>query len=181
MKSSRLLVFSCLLGLGVAVGYSLATRVDKQPLPSIALPATEANERSDAEIASTKPIAADTSSRSISATQPTAATASIDGLAIDARSDDPTKRSSAIIALASAPKAQALPILKRAVDMSSPEGDRQLALRSLYTLAVEQGDDDGRIRDTLRTAIYHSDDEGVSQSAQAYLEDLDVALAASSN
>jgi hypothetical protein len=178
MRSSRLLVSSCLLGLGVAVGYSLATRVDQQPLSSMAPPATEADERAEADITSTESIAIDRSPESVSPAQSTTATASIDALAVDASSDDRTKRSSAIIALASAPKAQALPILKRAVDVSSSEGDRQLALRSLYTLAVEQGDDDGRIRDTMRTAIYHSDDEGVSQSAQAYLEDLDVALAA---
>ena len=174
MKSSRLLVSSCLLGLGVAAGYSLATRVDERPRPPLADRITEGTE---GPARATESGAKNSSPEPFSVAPPTMATASVDGLAVDADSEDPQKRSSAIIALANAPKAEALPILKRAVDVSSSESDRQLALRSLYTLAVEQGDDDGHIRDTLRTAVYHSDDEGVSQSAQAYLEDLDVALA----
>lgn len=67
--------------------------------------------------------------------------------------------------------------MERILQVGEPQVDRQIALRSLHTLAVQQGDADGRIRDVLRQAIYHGDDEGVSQSAQALLEDIEVASA----
>jgi hypothetical protein len=91
----------------------------------------------------------------------------------DARGEDPRRRIAAIIALSRAPKSQAVPVLHRVVDVGPPEPDRQLALRSLHTLAIEQGDADGRIRDTMRYAMYHGDDEAVAQSAQSFLEDLE--------
>ena len=93
----------------------------------------------------------------------------------DAAHQDPAKRSAAIIALARAPKEQAVPVLRNALEIGD-ESDRQLALRALHTIAIEQGDEDGQIRSALRDAIYHSDDDGVSQSAQGYLEDLDTIL-----
>lgn len=95
----------------------------------------------------------------------------------DASSDDSKARAAAIVALAGAPKSQAVPVMERILQVGEPQVDRQIALRSLHTLAVQQGDADGRIRDVLRQAIYHGDDEGVSQSAQALLEDIEVASA----
>jgi hypothetical protein len=94
----------------------------------------------------------------------------------EATGADPKKRAAAIIALAQAPKAAAVPTLREVLDVGEPEPDRQLALHSLHALAIEQGDEDGQIRDTLRFAMYHGDDDGVSQSAQAYLEDIESAL-----
>lgn len=95
----------------------------------------------------------------------------------DANSDDSKARAAAIIALAGAPKSQAVPVLDRILQVGESQVDRQIALRSLHTLAVQQGDADGKIRDVLRRAIYHGDDEGASQSAQAVLEDIEVAFA----
>jgi len=95
----------------------------------------------------------------------------------DTRSTDPKTRAAAIAALAEAPKAQALPALSRVLESGEAQVDRQIALRSLYTLALNDGDEGGAIRDAMRHAIYHSDDEGVAQSAQALLEDIEVAFA----
>jgi len=93
------------------------------------------------------------------------------------QSSDAKMRADAIQALANAPKAQALPALKRVLESGEPQVDRQIALRSLHVLALNDGDDTGTIRDTIRYAVYHSDDEGAAQSAQAYLEDIEAALA----
>lgn len=94
----------------------------------------------------------------------------------DTRSDDARTRAAAIQALASAPQAQALPALARVLESGDPQIDRQIALRSLHTLALNEGDSEGRIRDTIRHAVYHSDDEAVAQNAQALLEDIEAAL-----
>ena len=76
----------------------------------------------------------------------------------DTTSGDPAKRAAAIAALAEAPRAQALPVLGRLLTDGEPQVDRPLALRSLRDLALNQGDDDGAIRDAVRHAIYHGDD-----------------------
>jgi hypothetical protein len=95
----------------------------------------------------------------------------------DTQSNDAKTRAAAIEALANAPKSQALPALKRVLESGEPQIDRQIALKSLHKLALSDGDNTGQIRDTIRHAMYHSDDEGVTQSAQAFLEDIEVALA----
>jgi hypothetical protein len=76
----------------------------------------------------------------------------------DTTSGDAAKRAAAIAALAEAPRAQALPVLGRLLTDGEPQVDRGLALRSLRDLALNQGDDDGAIRDAVRHAIYHGDD-----------------------
>ena len=53
---------------------------------------------------------------------------------------------------------KALPVLGRILTDGEPQVDRPLALRSLRDLALNQGDDDGAIRDAVRHAIYHGDD-----------------------
>jgi len=95
----------------------------------------------------------------------------------DTQSIDAKTRAAAISALANAPKAQAIPALERVLESGEPQVDRQIALQSLHTLALNEGDDNGRIRDIIRHTMYHSDDEGVTQSAQAFLEDIEAALA----
>jgi hypothetical protein len=95
----------------------------------------------------------------------------------ESASDDARTRIAAIIALARAPKAVALPALHRTFEGSSAD-EQQIALSSLYTIAIEQGDDDGRIRDAIRGAIYHGGDDNVSGNAQALLEDIEAAIAA---
>lgn len=95
----------------------------------------------------------------------------------DIRSNDAKIRAAAISALAGAPKAQALPALKYVVESGEPQVDRQIALASLHTLAMNDGDSDGAIRNVIRKAMYHSDDEGVMQNAQALLEDIEAEFA----
>jgi hypothetical protein len=95
----------------------------------------------------------------------------------DTQSNDAKTRAAAIEALANGPKSQALPVLKRVLESGEPQIDRQIALQSLHKLALSDGDNTGQIRDAIRHAMYHSDDEGVTQSAQAFLEDIEVALA----
>jgi HEAT repeat protein len=96
---------------------------------------------------------------------------------VDTTSPDPQTRADAIAALASAPKSEALPVLKNVLETGEPEVDRQVALRSLHTLALRDGDASGSIRDVLRGAQYHGGDESVSESAAALIEDLDSELA----
>ena len=95
----------------------------------------------------------------------------------DTQSTDAKTRAAAIEALANAPKSQAVPALKRVLESGEPQVDRQIALQSLHKLALIDGDNTGQIRDAIRHALYHSDDEGVTQSAQAVLEDIEAALA----
>jgi len=93
----------------------------------------------------------------------------------DATGDDANARAAAIIALATAPRSQAVPVLNRLLD-SGEVKDRYLALNSLRTLALEQGDADGAIRDALRHAIYHGEDESVVSSVQGALDDIEYQL-----
>jgi hypothetical protein len=95
----------------------------------------------------------------------------------DTQSNDAKSRAVAIEALANAPTAQAIPALKRVLESGEPQVDRQIALRSLHVLALNEGDNNGAIRETIRHAMYHSEDEAVTQSAQAFLEDIEAALA----
>ena len=101
----------------------------------------------------------------------------VERLIADTQSHDAKTRAAAIEALAHVPKAQALSALERVLESGEPQIDRQVALRSLHTLALNDGDESGAIRDVIRHAMYHSDDEGVTQSAQAFLEDIEAALA----
>ncbi|MEP7243809.1 MAG: hypothetical protein ABI885_08990 [Gammaproteobacteria bacterium] len=91
----------------------------------------------------------------------------------DATGDDSAARASAIISLANAPKLQALPVLQRVLTSGEPQVDRPLALKSLRTLALTQGDADGGIRNVLREAIYHGGDEATTQGAQSVLDDVE--------
>ncbi|WP_129647508.1 HEAT repeat domain-containing protein [Peristeroidobacter agariperforans] len=95
----------------------------------------------------------------------------------DTQDSDPKTRATAIANLASAPTAQALPGLREVVDTGEPEVDRHIALRSLHALALRDGDENGQVRDVMRRAIYHGDNDGVSQTAQSLLDDVEAALA----
>jgi hypothetical protein len=87
----------------------------------------------------------------------------------DSESTDAAKRSTAITALATTPREQALPALERLVLNAEP-ADRQLALASLQRLALEQGDADHGIRSVIREVIYHGDDEQLAAGAQLALD-----------
>jgi HEAT repeat protein len=127
------------------------------------MPATEASKASNADDATTAPQAArpDTLEQWIKDTQ----------------SSDPKIRAAAIAKLGSAPKAQALPVLKNVLETGEPEVDRHIALNSLHSLALRDGDQNGQVRDIMRSAIYHSDNDGVMQTAQSLLDDVEAALA----
>jgi hypothetical protein len=90
----------------------------------------------------------------------------------DANGGDAARRSEAISALARAPRQQALPVLHRVLIAGEPSVDRPLALRSLRELALQQGDADGKVREAIREAIYHSDDQhpGLMGDAQEALD-----------
>lgn len=126
-------------------------------------PSTEASSASSADDATTAPQAArpDTLEQWIKDTQ----------------SSDPKIRAAAIAKLGSAPKAQALPVLKNVLETGEPEVDRHIALNSLHSLALRDGDKNGQVRDLMRSAIYHSDNDGVMQTAQSLLDDVEAALA----
>jgi hypothetical protein len=95
----------------------------------------------------------------------------------DTRDSDPKIRAAAIAKLASAPKSRALPVLKDLLETGDPELDRHIALNSLHTLALRDGDSNGQVRDVMRRAIYHSDNDDVTQTAQSLLDDVEAALA----
>jgi hypothetical protein len=97
---------------------------------------------------------------------------SVAKLIAEANAEDPTTRAAAIDALAAAPKARAAPVLQALLSASASE-DRQLALNSLHTLALNQGDDDGAIRSVFRNAIYDGDDGELAVNAQLALDELD--------
>jgi hypothetical protein len=89
----------------------------------------------------------------------------------EATGENPVERAAAITALARAPKSFAVPVLQKIVGAGA-DGDREQALISLRVLALEQGDADSVIRDTLRLAIYDGDDYMVA-NAQAALEEIE--------
>ena len=91
-------------------------------------------------------------------------------LIADTQSADAGTRAAAITALAEAPRAEALPVLGRILTDGEPQIDRPLALRSLRDLALNQGDDDGAVRDAVRQAIYHGDDFTKTDEVQEALD-----------
>lgn len=94
-------------------------------------------------------------------------------LAADANGSNADTRSAAIVALAAVPKAQAVSILSNIMLSGERTVDRQLAVGSLRTLALDQGDEDGAIRAALRDAIYHGDDTDVALGAEAAVGDIE--------
>jgi hypothetical protein len=89
-----------------------------------------------------------------------------------ATGSDAARRATAIEALGSAPKSDAVPVLAQVLD-TADDADRPRALRSLRTLAQREGDGDDRIRSVVRKIAFHTDDEATAQSAQATLDDIE--------
>jgi len=94
-------------------------------------------------------------------------------LIADAMSDDSKARTAAIIGLAEVPKSQAMPALHRVLVSGGPADEQQLALHALRTLAQDQGDADGGIREVLRQAVYHGNHQDVMLAAQVVLDSVD--------
>jgi cytoskeletal protein RodZ len=105
-----------------------------------------------------------------------AATKSTEQWIADAASGDAGVRAAAITALADAPRAEALPVLGRILESGDPQADRPQALISLRDLALNQGDDDGAIRDAIRHVIYHGDDFTKAEDAQEALDVIEESL-----
>ena len=96
--------------------------------------------------------------------------AELSRLAEESMAGPPALRVAAIEKLSRAPRDQALPLLKRVLLNGDPAVDRPAALRGLRELALAQGDGDQHIRDAVREAIYHGDDESLTSQAQETLD-----------
>lgn len=181
------------LGMAAACGglvYVQATRQspDAPPVPTAsgAPPARQAPARAESSppqtTASSDAIAPAAASSDLNAdvgtVAPQAATpGTVEQWITDTQSSDPKIRAAAIAKLGSAPKAQALPVLKAVLESGEPAVDRHIALNSLHALALRDGDSNGQVRDVMRRAIYHSDNDDVTQTAQSLLDDVEAALA----
>jgi len=95
----------------------------------------------------------------------------------DTQSPDAGTRAAAIAALANAPQDLAMPALVRVLEGGEPNVDRHIALRSMHAIALRNGDGTGQIRDAMRHAIYHGDDDEVTQTAQSLLDDIEAEFA----
>lgn len=94
-------------------------------------------------------------------------------------SADAATRAAAIAGLARAPRADALPALRRVLQNGEPGVDRPLALRALRDVASAHGDADGQIRAAVRAVIYHGDDAAPAAAAQETLDAIEAARPAS--
>jgi hypothetical protein len=162
-----LLAVLVLAGFSAFIGYSDLTRPEETTaVGSVTHRAVLPMQR--AEIDATPTIATNHES----ASQADAAPDKVAQWAVDAFDADPGKRVNAITALATAPKSQAVPVLQKVLNTGEAV-DRPLALRSLRTLALQQGDGDGGIRDVFRQAIYDGRYEAITPDAQAALDDVE--------
>jgi hypothetical protein len=108
--------------------------------------------------------------------EPISARGALDRMIADTSSSDVSLRYAALNGLASAPRAQAVPVLSNVL-MNGERGDRPQALRSLQQLASSQGDDDGAIRSALRNALYIGDNEALAPALQQALNEVDATYA----
>ncbi|MEJ0037482.1 MAG: HEAT repeat domain-containing protein [Gammaproteobacteria bacterium] len=175
-RSSLTLVGLFALGVGSILGYSYATRGDA-PGKEITVPAVSLPEPP-------QPIAAAATTAEVVPSPPPAEETpaqpefpSDAELRSDALAQDALKAESAIETLARMPKERAVPVLRQIVT-SGDEKVRVLALHALRTLALNQGDADGAVRNVVREAIYHGDNEDVTHKAQAVLADVENAASA---
>jgi hypothetical protein len=152
------------------LGYSWLTRSPSRPTESRLALATPAPVQSQ-ETIEPPPLSAVVMPEP-EVSEPPSSVDNVSQWVADVGAPDEDKRAAAIVALATAPKAQALPALTRALDSADSEG-QQLALSALRTLAQTQGDADGRIRDVVRKVLYHDSDAGLTTSAQDTLEDIE--------
>jgi hypothetical protein len=183
MSRAQLTLFALFaIGCGSVLGYSFATRTtgegaEPSTRSTAASPSVQSAQTatpSEATAPISQPAPADAPPPSSQA----ASSNAVAQLQADVTGNDPAKRTAAIAALASAPRSQALPALRRVLSAGETDADRRLALISLHTLARNQGDADGGIREAIRDAIYHGDNEDVTSAAQAVLGDVENDLAA---
>ncbi|HEY6126470.1 MAG TPA: hypothetical protein VIV63_17580 [Steroidobacteraceae bacterium] len=159
-QRTTLLLGFIAVGAGALIGWSLARSPEMASTAPVA--ATVSEVPPPAQASATPP--------AIESAPTASSTDSVAKLIADTASGDAAKRASAITALASAPRADAIPVLGRLLTDGEPQVDRQLALRSLHELALKQGDGDGKIRDAVRHAIYHGDDQTNVDDVQKVLD-----------
>ena len=178
--SATLVVLFAVGYLGI-VGYARAMRTEADDVPHgqqvVVAPTTPAPAASD-EMAPSKPVtlARGTETAQAGSDGSDGSDASVGKWVAAAAGDDAKAREAAITALAKAPRAQAIPALTRVLKSGDPGTDKPLALRSLRTLAIDQGDADNRIREVLRDAVYHGDEESLVQGAQSTLDEVEQAV-----
>jgi hypothetical protein len=165
------------VGFVAIVAYGRVMRVEADDVPHGGVPSTApvASQAAAPTQPAPAPVPADKPTAPLAIELPASNSPEIVKQLADAVGNDPQKRADAIVALGRAPREQAMPVLKQVLTSGTP-ADRPLALRSLRAIALRQGDADNRIRDALRTATYHSDDEAFTQSAQATLSDVEHAM-----
>jgi hypothetical protein len=161
----RISVIISLSAVGIAAAASVYLLT--QPAESVVRIPVEAGSPRAAPSGAMQPVVGPASAPS------TASPQTVEQWIVDTTSGDAAKRAAAIAALADAPRAKALPVLGRILTDGEPLVDRSLALRSLRDLALNQGDDDGAIRDAVRHAIYHGDDFTNVDDAQEVLDTIE--------
>jgi hypothetical protein len=160
-------IIAVVLGVAIAGGWTYLQRRDATPAGSNG-PAAGA---SPASISATAVIPTESSPTAASLAETAEATGDqVARWIVDVDSTDAAKRAAAITALAHAPRAQSLPVLRRVLLNGEPTFDRPLALKSLRELAVTKGDADNGVRQVLREVIYHGDDEQFAASAQEAMD-----------
>jgi len=165
------------LGVGSILGYTYARRGDAPAAPEVVLetPAATPSQRAatPTAAASDEPSSPPTAVE----TAPAESFPPDTELLAAALGQDVDKGEAAVRTLAKMPREQAMPILRQVVT-SGDEKRRVLALHSLRTVAQNHGDADGAIRDVIRGAIYHGDNEDVTAEAQNVLNEIESAVAA---
>lgn len=171
--------FIALLALGCAGGGAYALMAARADLPHpLDVPPRSAQQSGVVAepVASTpQPISVVANKKIVAAKAPPLPAPSAEAVAqwlIDAEGSDADRRAAAIIALAGAPKAEAVPVLQKIIK-GSVDQERQLALGSLHALALRQGDGDDEIRTVLRLTIYDGDEGPIANSAQAVLDNIE--------
>jgi hypothetical protein len=158
-RPAKLLLGVVAVGAGAIIGWSLA----RSPGTVSAAPAA-------APAGNLPPLVQVAAAPAVELTPAARTPDSVATLIADTSSGDAAKRANAITALASAPRNEAIPVLGRILTNGEPQVDRPLALSSLRDLALNQGDADGRIRDAVRYAIYHGDDQTKVDDVQDVLD-----------
>jgi hypothetical protein len=169
MKRKWLAIPALLVAAGMAA-YAWQQREPREPTGLAATPVTSAAPAPAAAAAPTT--TADPAVAGVGGTSPE----DLARWSVDVNSADAAQRAAAINGLAQAPSTSALPILQNVLNSGEVLVDRPLAMQSLRTLALREGDANGVIRGMLRQAIYHAEVEDVARQAQSVLDDLDLRL-----
>lgn len=173
LRSTTTLAVLLLAGCTSIACYTLAR--NEHPKPVAATPAQRSTQRPVTVVPEALPPSAQLTESPVTADTGLAkapAAESIAKLIEDATEGDADTRAEAIFALTSVPAAQGVPVLHRII-VSGDVVNGHLALDSLRTIALNQGDSDGAIRNSVRFAVYHSTSDTITQSAQEVLDELE--------